>query len=90
MATKKKSFDAPATKRDLLQTESKLDDKINSLRNELNGKINNILNGQDEIIKKLDDMRTEKLMLVSRNREHTETINNHEERIVRLEHKVLI
>ena len=105
MPTKKKTSDSPATKKDmqqleqntkkdLQQLESKLGNKIDSVRSELKAEIkefkNEILNGQDEIIKKLDDMRTEKLMLVAQNRRHDDTITNHEERIIRLEKKVLV
>lgn len=44
----------------------------------------------DEIIRKIDDMRIEKLLPLIQSRRQDETITNHEERIVRLEHKVLV
>lgn len=65
-------------------------DDLKVLKNDFINLKNEVLNSHDEIIKKLDDMRTEKLMLISRNREHADTIANHEERIGRLEKKVLV
>lgn len=101
MAVNKKASDGPATKNDiqllknelkgdLSQLEARSDNKIETIKNELKASKNEILNGQDEIIKQLADIRTEKLMMLSQFRRSGDQIANHEERIVRLEHKVLV
>ncbi|OGC04684.1 hypothetical protein A2276_01750 [candidate division WOR-1 bacterium RIFOXYA12_FULL_43_27] len=68
-----------ATKDDLQEVKAELKE----VKAELKEFKNDTLNGQDKILKQLSDLRTDKLMLISRNREH-------EERIVRLEQKVLV
>lgn len=83
--------DVFATKDDLRNELEKYVTK-DDLHNELKkyATRDDLIEFKDEIIKRLDDLRTDKLMLISRNREHEESIANHEERIVNLEKKVLV
>ncbi|MBI5700900.1 hypothetical protein HZC34_03510 [Candidatus Saganbacteria bacterium] len=81
-ATKKdieKLSDVFATKEDLKAFATK--DDLSKLRNEM-------LTGQDKIIKKLEDMSIEQKMAYAQYKRHDEKIENHEVRIKTLETKV--
>lgn len=79
-----------ATKEDLMNFATK--DYLNNFatKDDLKSLKDLILTIYDDLIKKFDDMKTEKLMLLTQSRRHEESFANHEERIVRLEHKVLV
>ena len=58
-------------------------------KEELKSFKNDILNGQDRIMKKLEDMSIEQKMAYSQDKRQDEKIENHEKRIIKLEEKVL-
>lgn len=69
-----------ATKEDLKEEISKLDRRLSD----------KILTSHDEIMKKLSDLSTEKIVMMGQYRRHDSTIENHEVRIKTLEQKVLV
>ncbi|MFH1761482.1 MAG: hypothetical protein ABIA63_10325 [bacterium] len=72
------------TKKDI----EKLSD-VFATKEELKGLKNEILTGQDKILKNVEDMRLEQKMAYAQYKRHDEKIENHEKRIGTLEEKVL-
>lgn len=68
-------------------TKDEFKDGLKSLRTELTDKI---LTSHDEIMKKLNDMSSDKIVMMGQYRRHDTTIENHEVRIKKIEEKVLV
>ena len=60
------------------------------LKNEMSEKFDSVLTGQDHILKRLDDLETDSEMDTAVHRRQGDKLENHEERIVVVEEKVLI
>ncbi len=75
------------------EMESKMENKINGLRDELKGemseKFDRVLTGQDQILKRLENLETDNTMDMSAHRRHEDKLENHERRIIAVENKVL-
>ena len=72
---------------------SGLGNRIGGLENridKMDGKFNKLLTGQDQILKRLDDLETDKIMDVAAHRRQEDKLENHEERIVIVEEKLEI
>lgn len=69
-------------------------DEVGKLRNELKSemseKFDSVLSGQDHILKRLDDLETDSEMDTAVHHRHEDKLENHEERIVVVEEKVLV
>ncbi|OGC04696.1 hypothetical protein A2276_01815 [candidate division WOR-1 bacterium RIFOXYA12_FULL_43_27] len=60
------------------------------LKSEFKELKNDVLNSHDEIMKKLNDMSTDKIVMMGQYRRHDTTIEDHEIRIKKIEEKVLV
>ena len=60
------------------------------LKNEMSEKFDSVLSGQDHILKRLDDLETDSEMDTAVHHRHEDKLENHEERIVVVEKKVLV
>ncbi len=63
--------------------------EISDLRGEMKEKFYAVLNNQDQILKRLEDLETDNTMDVSAHRRHEDKLESHEIRIVAVENKVL-
>ncbi|MEA1937305.1 MAG: hypothetical protein U9N04_04315 [Patescibacteria group bacterium] len=68
--------------------DSKIDNKIGGLENRMNGKFNLVLNSQDEVLKRLEDLETDNTIGVGASRWQEDKLENHEGRIVIVEEKL--
>lgn len=83
--------------------ENKMDSKINGLRDEMGNKIDGlrdelkgemsekfdmVLSGQDQILKRLENLESDNTMDSAVYRRHEDKLENHEKRIAVLENKV--
>ena len=91
---KKSPGQKPITRSDLDKFKndivSTLTTQIQANSNQIREVKNDLVSFKDEILKGQENLRTDKLMLISRDREQGEQLENHEERIVILEKKVLV
>ena len=60
------------------------------LKNEMSEKFDRVLTGQDRISKRLEDLETENVMDAAVHRRQDDKLENHEERIVIMEERVLV
>ena len=74
-----------ATKKELFAVETKLDNKIEDLRTEMNAKFNTILTGQDQILSKLEAMSMDLIVFGEQHKRHDAKLEDHEKRIATLE-----
>ena len=62
----------------------------NELKNEMDEKFDSVLSGQDQILKRLDDLESDNTMDMAVHRRQGDKLENHEKRIVAVEEKVLV
>jgi len=74
-----------ATKKDLFATETKLDNKIESLESKMNAKFDNLIVGQDQIMSKIESMTMESTVSAEQYKRHDAKLENHDKRITALE-----
>ena len=73
---------------ELLRGEMK--NEIGGLRDEMSEKFDRVLSGQDKILKRSEDLETDNVMSAAVHRRQDDKLENHEERIVVVEEKVLV
>ena len=62
--------------------------EMGSMKSEMDEKFNLVLNSQDEVLKRLDNLETDNTMGAGSSRRHEDKLENHEERIVMAEEKL--
>lgn len=64
--------------------------EISDLRGEVEEKFGVVLNNQDQILKRLEDLETDNTMDTAVHHRHEDKLENHEKRIIVVENKVLV
>jgi hypothetical protein len=71
-------------------TENKINGLRDELKDEMSEKFDMVLTGQDQILKRLENLETDNTMDAVAHRRHEGKLENHEKRIVVVENKVLV
>jgi len=71
------------------EIESKMKSEISGLKGEMKEKFDVVLNNQDHILKRLEDLEADNVMDTAVYRRHEDKLENHEKRIVVVENKIL-
>ncbi len=64
-----------------------IDKRFDNIEGEIKGKFDKVLDGQDRIVKRLDNLEQESKVSTELYKKHDKTIDEHEERIFALETK---
>ncbi len=81
---------AEMTQQGFKALEDGLENKVGGLENRMDGKFNKLLTGQDQILKRLEDLEADNTIDVSAHRRQEDKLENHEERIIVVEEKLEI
>ena len=81
-------------KREVGGLRGEMKDEVSDLRDELKSemseKFDKVLNGQDQILERLDNLETDNTMDSAVHRRHEDKLENHEKRIAVVENKILV
>lgn len=85
---------AEITQKGFEALEDKVENKIGGLRDELksemNEKFDQVLDNQDQVLKRLDNLESDNTMDMAVHRRQGDKLENHEERIVVVEEKLKV
>ncbi len=80
---------AEITQKGFEEMRGEIKDEVGGLRDEMNEKFNRVFIGQDQILKRLEDLEADNTMDTVIYRQHEDKLKNHEKRIIVVENKIL-